>query len=69
MKPAQVTTYPDLGARYVYQGVREDLCGQVLTYIGMREASQNLHVLQFATNGGDMIELAQSVWQGVLTRV
>lgn len=69
MNPAQITTYPDLGARYVYQGVREDLCGKVLTYVGLRPASKRLNILQFATEGGDMIEVAQSVWQGVLTRV
>ncbi len=69
MKPAQVTTYPDLGARYVYKGVRADLCGQVLTYVGLRPASKKLNILQFATASGEMIEVSQSIWLGVLTRV
>lgn len=64
-----LTTYPDLGARYVYNGRWAKLCGQVLTYLGVRQASQNVQILQFATEGGDMIELSQAVWRGVLTRV
>jgi hypothetical protein len=69
MKAAQVTTYPDLGARYVYQGVRAELCGQVLTYVGLRPASKKLNILQFATAAGEMIEVSQAIWLGVLTRV
>lgn len=69
MKPAKTPTYPDLGARYVYNGIREERCGKVFRYIGMREVNQHLRILQFASEDGVEIELAQSVWQGVMTRV
>jgi hypothetical protein len=69
LKSALTTTYPDLGARYVYNGRWAKLCGEVLTYLGVRAASPNVHILQFATATGDLIEISLSVWQGVLTRV